>query len=120
MKNYIQPGNTITVTAPGNLTGGDGYLIGQLFGVIAGDVQTGDDMDLVTVGVFDLKKPPGAIFTVGAPVYWEQASQRAKSGNDEDSNSAGDNEALIGVCVAAAGVGEATVRVKLGQPVALV
>ena len=34
MKNYIQPGNIITVTAPtGGVTSGTGLLVGNLFGI---------------------------------------------------------------------------------------
>ena len=37
MKNYVQPGNTITLTAPYAVTSGDGFLVGSIFGVAAGD-----------------------------------------------------------------------------------
>lgn len=120
MKNLVQPGRTITVTAPANVESGEGVLIGQLFGVAAGDAENGASLDLVTEGVFDLAKATAAVFTVGAPVYWDTASREANSGEDDDSNSAGDNEALIGVAVAAAGAGASTVRVKLCTPVTLV
>jgi predicted RecA/RadA family phage recombinase len=120
MKNLVQPGRTITVTAPANVESGEGVLIGQLFGVCAGDAASGATLDLVTEGVFDLAKATADIFTVGAPVYWDAELKKARSGNDEDSNSAGANEALIGVAVAVAGAGASTVRVKLGQPVTLV
>ena len=40
MKNYIQPGNTITLTAPYDVNSGDGLLVGAIFGVaIGGDSQ---------------------------------------------------------------------------------
>lgn len=121
MKNLVQPGRTITVTAPATVESGEGVLIGQLFGVAAGDAANGASLDLVTEGVFDLDKWTTAVFTVGAPVFWDVATKSARTGNDEDSNSAGDNEALIGVAVAASGVGASTVRVKLApSPVTLV
>jgi predicted RecA/RadA family phage recombinase len=120
MKNYVQPGHNVTVAAPADTTSGQGVLIGQLFGVACGDAANGADLDLATVGVFDLAKAATAVFTVGAPVYWDADTKTARSGNDEDSNSAGTNEALIGVAIAAAGNGAATVRVRLGAPVQLV
>lgn len=120
MKNYIQPGNNLTVAAPYAVDSGQGVLIGQIFGVACGDAGNGAEVDIATVGVFDLAKWTTAVFTVGAPVYFDTATKSVRSGNDDDSNSAGDNEALIGVAVAAAGAGASTVRVKLGPPVTLV
>ena len=42
MKNYVQPGNTITLTAPYAVTSGDGLLVGAIFGVAAGTAILGD------------------------------------------------------------------------------
>ncbi len=36
MKNYVQPGNAITLTAPYAVASGDGLLVGSIFGVAAG------------------------------------------------------------------------------------
>jgi predicted RecA/RadA family phage recombinase len=36
MKNFVQPGNTITLTAPYAVASGDGLLVGYIFGVAAG------------------------------------------------------------------------------------
>ena len=33
MKNYVQPGNTITLTAPYAVASGDGLLVGAIFGI---------------------------------------------------------------------------------------
>jgi predicted RecA/RadA family phage recombinase len=114
MKNLVQPGRTITVTAPANVESGEGVLIGQLFGVAAGDADNGESLDLVTEGVFDLAKNSASVFTVGAPVYFNPTDGNAHSNADEDSNSGGTVQ--IGVAVAAAGAGAATVRVRLTQP----
>lgn len=120
MKNYIQPGNNLTLAAPYAVDSGQGVLIGQIFGVACGDADNGAEVDISTVGVFDLAKTSAAVFTVGAAVYFDTATKTCRSGNDDDSNSAGDNEAVIGVAVAVAGAGATTVRVKLGTPVTLV
>jgi predicted RecA/RadA family phage recombinase len=120
MKNLVQKGETLTLAAPYAVDSGEGVLIGQLFGVASGDAENGASVDIATVGVFDLAKTSAAVFTVGAPVYFDTATKTCRSGNDDDSNSAGENDALIGVAVAAAGAGASTVRVKLGQPVTLV
>jgi len=120
MKNYVQPGNNLDVAAPYAVDSGEGVLLGQIFGVACGDADNGAEVTVATVGVFDMAKATAAVFTVGAPVYFDTATKTCRSGNDDDSNSAGDNEALIGVAVAAAGAGALVVRVKLGQPVTLV
>lgn len=120
MKNFVQPGDQLTVAAPYNVNGGQGVLIGQLFGVAFSDALNGASVDIATVGVFDMAKPSQAIFTVGAPVYFDTATLTVRSGNDDDSNSAGTNEVCIGVAVAAAGAGQTTVRVRLSVPATLV
>ncbi len=120
MKNFVQMGNNLTLAAPYAVDAGEGVLIGQIFGVAAGDAENGAEVDISCVGVFELAKTTAAVFTVGAPVYFDTATKTCRSGGDDDSNSAGDNEALIGVAVAAAGAGASTVRVKLGTPVTLV
>lgn len=120
MKNFVQMGNNLTLAAPYAVDAGQGVLIGQIFGVAAGDADNGADVDISTVGVFDLAKGPGDVFAVGAPVYFDVELRLCRSSGDQDSNSAGTNEALIGVAVAAVGAGATTVRVKLGTPVTLV
>lgn len=119
MKNFVQPGNNLTVAAPYAVDSGQGVLIGQIFGIAAGDAENGAQVDIATVGVFDIAKQAADVFTVGAPVYFDTTSKTARSGGDTDSNSAGEWEAQIGVAVEAAGAGASTVRVKLGVPVAL-
>lgn len=122
MQNLVQPGRTITVTAPANVESGEGVLIGQLFGVAAGDADNGASLDLVTEGVFSLPKESADVFaSVGLPVYWEPTAKLVRSHSDTDSNSSGDTAALVGVTVEAAGTGVTTVKVKLApSPVTLV
>lgn len=119
MKNFVQPGNNLTVAAPYALSAGEGALIGQLFGIACGDADNGAEVDIATVGVFDIAKPSNVTFAVGEPVYFDTGAKQARAANDTDSNSAGAYEAQIGVAVAAAGAGASTVRVRLGVPVLL-
>lgn len=119
MKNFVQPGDNLTVAAPYAVDSGEGVLIGQLFGIACGDAENGAEVDIATAGVFDIAKESADVFTVGAPVYFDTATKTARSHGDADSNSAGESEALIGVCTQAAGAGATTVRVKLCTPIAL-
>jgi len=71
MKNYVQKGENLTLPAPYAVTSGDGALIGNIFGVAAGDAAEGAEVDLVTVGVFTLPKVSTDAIAVGAAVYWD-------------------------------------------------
>ncbi|AXS39232.1 DUF2190 family protein [Breoghania sp. L-A4] len=106
MKNFIQAGGTITATAPvGGATSGAGVLIDHLFGVAAITAAEGDDVELVTEGVFDIAKEAGASMTAGAPAYWDAAAKQATP-------TATDN-VRIGTAIVASGAGDPTARVKL-------
>ena len=56
MKNYVQPGNTITLTAPYDVASGDGLLVGSIFGVASGTAALGETVEAALVGVYELKK----------------------------------------------------------------
>lgn len=62
MKNFIQPGKVLTLTAPsGGVESGKLYIIGAAFGVACGDAAEGEAFDLdVSGGVFELAKEAGA------------------------------------------------------------
>jgi predicted RecA/RadA family phage recombinase len=70
MNNFIQPGDSLTITAGGTIASGDGVQQGQLFGVAAYDASSGDALVIKTTGVFTLPKTSAQAWTVGALVYW--------------------------------------------------
>lgn len=116
-KNFLQPGNVVTVTAPANFSSGEGALVGAgLFGVVGGDVLSGEDMDLHMVGVFDLAADTEDTFAIGDSVFWNATTKKCESAADSNSEAT----ALIGVAVGAKGVGATTARVRLGVPAAIV
>jgi predicted RecA/RadA family phage recombinase len=100
MKNYVQPGKTITLAAPYAVAAGDGLLVGAIFGVATAAAGNGEAVEAVLVGVFDLKKTASQALAVGDKVYWD---------NTATSNT------LIGVAVDAVGngAGETIGRVRL-------
>lgn len=105
MKNYVQKGENLTIAAPYNVASGGGAKSGLIFGVAAGDALSGADVDLMTVGVFDLPKVSTDVFALGAAVYWDDTAKlmtSTASGNTK-----------IGVAVAAAGNPSGTVTVRL-------
>jgi len=107
MKNYVQPGNTITLAAPYAVASGDGLLVGAIFGVATGAAASGDNVEAGLVGVYDLAKAPSQAWSVGAKVYWDNTNRRCTttaSGNT-----------LIGVATEAVpgGAGDVVGRVRL-------
>lgn len=76
MKNYVQPGNTITLTAPYAVTSGDGLLVGAIFGVAAGTAASGDPVETAVVGVYDLKKVASQAWAVGDKIYWDNTAKQ--------------------------------------------
>ncbi len=109
MKNWIQPGDIVTVVAPAILTSGSGFMVGALFGVASSDAATGDNVEMAVTGVVDLPKAAVAI-TQGAKVYWISAT------NNVTTTAAGNT--LIGCAIVAAAIGDSTVRVRLNGVVA--
>lgn len=75
MKNYIQPGDTVTVAAPYDLASGAGCLVGTLFGVATGTYVSGADAEIKTTGVFDMAKVSAQAWTVGAAIYWDNSAK---------------------------------------------
>lgn len=105
MKNYVQPGDRVTLAAPYDVTSGAGCLVGTLFGVASCTVLSGADVVLETEGVFDLAKTSAQAWTVGAAIYWDDTNKvctTTASGNT-----------LIGKALAVAANPSATGRVRL-------
>lgn len=107
MKTYVQPGDTITITAGATIASGDGVLTDGLFGIATDSVVSGDLLTLVTAGVVTVAKTTGTAWTVGQPIYWDVSAAKAVT-----TSTAGDPE--IGVCVVAAASGATTGAVLLG------
>lgn len=107
MKNYVQKGDNITVTAAAAAASGEGVLIGSLFGIAAGDAGIGDDLDLVTVGVFAMSKVATDVMAVGGVVYWDDAAGLVTTDDNTGSNPA------IGIAVTLAGNPSGSVNVRL-------
>lgn len=108
MKNFVQDGEVVTLTAPYAVASGGGALVGSLFGVAASTVANGAQGEFCTEGVFDLAKASGAV-TQGAKIYWDNAAKvvtTTASGNT-----------LIGAATQAAQSGDATARVRLNGTV---
>lgn len=108
MKNFVQPGNNITVPAPpGGVTSGDPILVGDLFGVATTTAAAGEDVAIATVGVYTLPKATTDDAAVGAALYWDDANGEVTTDDASGANP------FIGHAVTAAGNPSASVAVRL-------
>lgn len=105
MRNFVQPGNAVTVPSPRDVASGEGILIDRLFGVAGTDAPSGGELVLHCEGVYDLPKATGEAFTLGNRVYWDAT--------DGECTTASEDNFLIGVCVEAAGSAAPILRVRL-------
>lgn len=105
MRNYIQDGGAITLTAPHDVSSGDGLQVGSLFGVVATNAASGADVETVMQGVFELPKADTEQIAQGEALYWNSTEKHL-------TNTAADN-LKIGAAVVAAGPAETIVRARL-------
>lgn len=108
MKNYVQAGNRLTLTAPYDVASGGGALVGLIFAIAVAAVANGAQ------GEFDAT--PGAVYDItalstdtaagaGVAAYWDNTNKRittTSSGNTK-----------VGVFVAAKVNGDLTARIRL-------
>jgi predicted RecA/RadA family phage recombinase len=106
MKNYVQPGHTLTLIAPGGgVASGTPYQIGQIFGVATVTAAAGAEFAAMVEGVFDLPKVSAQAWTPGAVVYWDAGAGLATT--------VAGGKIRIGAAVLAAANPSGTGRVRL-------
>ena len=102
-RNYIQPGDTLTIPAPAAVLSGFPVIAGDIKGIAQGDAASGAPVDVKCSGVWELPKVGANNFVLGGKVYWSgELATTTASGNT-----------LMGVAVAAADASTATVLVRL-------
>ncbi|HWP25926.1 MAG TPA: DUF2190 family protein [Xanthobacteraceae bacterium] len=106
MKNFIQRGDMVTVTAPtGGVTSGQGVLVGNLFGIAAKAAAEGESVEIATVGVYELAKLASALIAAGDRVAWDNTAKQVVL--------PATGMVPVGIATFAAGNGVTTVRVRL-------
>ncbi len=100
MKNFVQPGHTVTITAPTAYNSGDVVIVGALTGIAANTAETGGTLDVAMSGVYSL--PTVTEFDVGDVVGWDAENKVAVE--------ASTGGAEIGIAV---GSSATTVKVRL-------
>ena len=107
MKNFVQEGETLTLTPAAAVASGVGYLFGAgLFGVAATDVASGAAGSFQTEGVVEIAKTSALAIAVGDRVFWDPAAKVV--------NKTTAAQLCVGVAVEAAVNPSATVKIKLG------
>lgn len=75
MKNFIQKGDTLSVTAPYAVSAGGGVQVGSIFGVAINDAANGADVVLALEGVYELAKTTAEAWTQGQYIYWNNTTK---------------------------------------------
>lgn len=80
MKNFKQPGNVMTMTAPYDVASGGGALVGIVFGVAELSLVTGQSGAFNLTGVVTLPKAAGQVWTAyTTPLYWDNTAKNVTS-----------------------------------------
>tara|TARA_R110002020_G_scaffold471284_1_gene698229 strand:- start:21568 stop:21903 length:336 start_codon:yes stop_codon:yes gene_type:complete len=107
MKNFIQPGRSITVPAPsGGTISGKLCVIGSLIGIASITAAEAEPVALETEGVFEYAKVSALAIAVGDKVYFDATNNQL--------NKTASGNTLVGIAVEAAANPSATVNFKLG------
>jgi predicted RecA/RadA family phage recombinase len=109
MKNYVQPGDVVTVAAPANLTSGQMCRVGLLAGVATAAATSGDPVEIAVEGVFDVTKTGSQAWTVGQVIYGVGTTTLVATTATTSGN------ILLGVAMVAvgSGAGETVGRIRL-------
>jgi predicted RecA/RadA family phage recombinase len=104
---FVQNGRYVEVTLPYARSGGEGVLVGALFGVCVVDGASGAVINIDTEGVHGLTAATGASTDAvqGAAAYWDNTAKKVTPVST--------NNTLIGVFLAAKATTDAAARVRL-------
>lgn len=112
MKNYIQKGDTLTLTPNIAVASGVGFLHGVgLFGVAAADVAANTAGEFQTEGVVEIAKTSALAIAVGDRLFWDATNKVV--------NKTTIAQQCVGIAVEAAANPSSTVKMKLGAYVAV-
>lgn len=105
MKNYIQPGKTVTILAPADVASGGVVVAGNLVGIAAGAALSGASVDVALEGVFSIPKVEADAFALGGVVFFNTSTKLATvtaTGNTR-----------LGIAIGAASNPSAAVKVRI-------
>ena len=105
MKNFVQHGKTIVVTAGADIASGDLVTVGATVGVAAGSALNTEEVVLNLDGVYTLPKASATVIAQGAKVYVASGLITTTVGSN----------VFVGYAHAAAGDGAVVVDVLLAR-----
>jgi len=108
VKNYIQPGNVLTLDPGATVAAGVGFLFGTaLFGVAETDAVSGTKSAFVVHGVVEIGKTSALAIAVGDRLFWDSTNKVV--------NKTSTAQQCVGIAVEAAANPSATVKMLLGS-----
>lgn len=105
MKNYVQEGDTLTLTAPYARSAGEAAKIGAIIGIACNDVANATEGEFAVTGVYDVAKVSAQAWAVGDKIYWDDTAKNFTTVTTSNT--------LAGVATAAAVNPSATGRLRL-------
>lgn len=84
MKNYVQNGSNLTITAGATITSGDFVVVGSIVGVAVTDAVSGDSVAISCDGVFTGTKASGATLAVGDVAYLNSTGKITNTATSND------------------------------------
>lgn len=112
MKNYIQRGDVITVTAAGAWAAGQLVLVGEVLGVTQHAAESGSPCEVALAGVFELPKVSAAVIAAGETMVWD-VSANDNTGAFDDNLATPALGDISGGCIAIEGAGSGAIKVKV-------
>ena len=110
MKNFVQPGDVLTLTPDADVASGVGKLFGTaLFGVAVGDVASGEEGAFTVRGVVEISKTSALAISVGDRLFWDATNKVV--------NKTTTAQQCVGIAVEAAANPSSTVKMLLGSNV---
>lgn len=107
MRNFIQPGKTLTMPAPvGGVVSGALVIIAKIFGIAATTAAEGEPFDLDTGGVYELPKIATEVWVAGDEIYVTVGGVMSKSAS---------GNTKVGVAAAAAANPSGSGHVRLND-----
>jgi predicted RecA/RadA family phage recombinase len=104
MKNFLNSGAVLALTALAAYASGEFVVIGKVVGVSAAAYDSGTVAQIQTKGVFTLPKATGVTFAEGDKVYWSASAGKVTTSGR-----------LIGIAVEAGLTGDTELDVRLGD-----
>lgn len=79
-RNFVQPGDTLTLTAPYDVASGAGLQVGVVFGVALAVALSGAPVEAKRNGVWDLAKATGQSWVAfTTKLYWDNTAKNVTS-----------------------------------------